>query len=834
MNSAERIALFLFEASEEQDRNVDSRLSKFKSFLSKINFRDGIPRDVFIDLRVKIGALVKLHELYLPDEVFSKVELQNSSDERDRLFSLLKSIGICCDVYIHEATSSSEYDILSIVSEPRPKRARNTSASDVHDDSESTQTQERIPGFELMMQEFANLRKGISEEIKAQSKRTNKKLSGISKRVDALSSSAQYVSARKTTEFFKHKFSELVENDNLFRRLFSIQNSTLEMPKIWQDFCNKLNQMRSNTVYIQLKKKRTAISFGNLLAQRNPRFNVESKCQCFLNVIFQILCEILPNRTVDWRDTSTSTHAPTNPLFQFDATFVALNSGSSFANCTVAWPDVVWITEAKRDIEKKTSKDKAQMQIVEGVSELVSKQTYFTDAKEKFGREAGVGVITDGVFIYFMEYRPGTLGIARSSRMPLFPDNEFNSNQPVPSGFMYLVHLLVADHGSLHYTTNADSVLARTELVPADAHVRAHRLSQHSKPDIFFVDPNGDSALPFAIKRYKTLPQMQNELLCYKLAESGLTVDQKLHFPELIDFHEGNRLISMRPLAQWTLSDCLFSMELFVEVIQAGLQILPMMHSRNWAHGDISPNNLLVCREGPSGACRVVINDFSHTCELGTSVENFFGTMMYSSIQMDILLKSKYSSFCYGPIHDWQSFAIMLLEFCIPRASLRFDRRLLWDQATPLSVHGLCDVKRLFLTNESEISQCVDGTLLDDAGKRMLKELLRCLFGTGFAEANESCVARALGFLKAYLDTGMSTFVCFFFSLENFDFHVFIFDFCRAPIGFCVRFASSQDVSLSLHLRGSRNQRSSSFSGPGREIEISAVRHMFSSELVET
>jgi hypothetical protein len=788
VQSIKEIALFLLEASEEQDPNVDSRLSQFKSFLSEIKFRDGFPRDVFVKL--KIGALVKLHELYLPDEVFSKVELQNPNhEERDRLFSSLKSIGICCDVHVPEASSSCEDDALSTVSEPRPKRARKSSATDVHDDSsESAQAQESIPvsGFKQLMQELANLREGLSketQEIKAQlskgSKETqaqlskgsaqlsevNRKLLNLNNRVDELSTSAQHVSVRKTTEFFKKQISEVVENDNLFHQLFSILNSTLEMPKIWLNFCKRFDEMKSKTVYIQFQKTRVAMLFGSLLAQRNPRFRSECKCQCFLNVVFQILCEILPNRTVDWRDTSTSTHAPTNPLYQFDATFVAKGSGSSFANCTVAWPDVVWIGEAKTDIEKKTLKDKAQIQIVDGVSELVSKQTYFTDADKKFGREAGVGVITDGVFIHFMEYRPGSLKIARSSRMPLFPDNAINVDQPVPSGFKYLVHLLVADLGSLHFTTNADSeLISGNSLVSTDAHVRAHRLNQHSKPDVFFVDPTDVAVSPFAVKRYKTRLQMDSELLCYQLAESGLTDDQLSHFPELIGADEVNLLIGVRPLAQWTLSDCLFSVELFLEVISAGLQILPMMHARQWVHGDISPNNLLVCRESLSGECRVVVNDFSHACTLGTLVDTFFGTKMYSSIQMDILLKSKSSSFCFGPIHDWQSFAIVLLEFCIPRASLRYDRRLCWDQAAPLSDHGLCDFKRVFLTNGSEISDCVEGTLLDDAGKRMLKDLLRVLFGVGPTDANlqsDHRVETAMTLLSAYLNAGMSRIACF-------------------------------------------------------------------------
>jgi hypothetical protein len=84
--------------AEDHDPNI--RLEHFKSFLADIDLPDGLPREVLFELNT--SSLLKLSELYLPHDFkkFSKVQLRDSDEERDRLFSSLKSIGICCETNV--------------------------------------------------------------------------------------------------------------------------------------------------------------------------------------------------------------------------------------------------------------------------------------------------------------------------------------------------------------------------------------------------------------------------------------------------------------------------------------------------------------------------------------------------------------------------------------------------------------------------------------------------------------------------------------------------------------------------------------------------------------
>jgi hypothetical protein len=89
-------------------------------------------------------------------------------------------------------------------------------------------------------------------------------------------------------------------------------------------------------------------------------------------------------------------------------------------------------------------------------------------------------------------------------------------------------------------------------------------------------------------------------------------------------------------------------------------------------------------------------------------------------------------SFQLHPIDDWQSFAIVLLEFCIPRPSLRLARRLPWD--APLPIFPMCSHKSAVLTSEMTIRDLLGGVLLDFVGQSLLQQFVIALFQHDYSD----------------------------------------------------------------------------------------------------
>jgi hypothetical protein len=437
-------------------------------------------------------------------------------------------------------------------------------------------------------------------------------------------------------------------------------------------------------------------------------------------------------------------------LYKFDASFVRKGSVSSEQNCVVDWNDVVLLGEYKKGFTVTLFKA-ALMQAVNGIAELTSKQTYFSE-ESTFGRTAGIAFLSDGFEVQFVEFTPGntTISMMRSKRMLLFPSTKFSAQDPVPTGFSFLVRFLMTDLRTLHYFDHGArklvGVFASSDI---DSKVRAHRIMHKGKPDVFFVTPVDQSVAPFVVKRYSNPIQYGRELKIYKL--DGLTALQKRHFPELLSSHESSHTIAIRPLAQSSIYDNKFSIDLLKEVIRAGLHVLPLLHGRGLIHGDISSGNILVCDRDAAGQCRVVINDFSHTLKLGIEVTQYFGTRVYSSLRMDeVVLLNK--GFQYGPIDDWQSLAIVLLEFCLVRkSSSDMVVRLPWASLQLLELDSFVS-KRAHFTDSALLGKLLSASsfCLDQSGLQFMRELIATLFQSSDLD-DQSRVAKAISMLNSFV-----------------------------------------------------------------------------------
>jgi hypothetical protein len=610
--------------------------------------------------------------------------------------------------------------------------------------------QEEFSAKQLSFAEAIQEIPAIKTELKAISANQSAYDASLRSMQVAAKSAQSIFTPRASTQFFESFFESIEEDNEYFDQIaFKVDDPT--MSKIWKQFCaNLLKFDRDVRVYNQDQTDPRFLAFKRLFSKRNPRFSSEAECQAFMNVVFEILCDLLPDRTVDWRDTSMSTYAPSNPLYKFDASFVRKGSVSSEQSCVVDWNDEIFFGEYKKAFTA-TLFRAGLMQLVNGVAELTSKQTYCSE-ESTFGRTAGIAFLSDGFEVQFVEFTPGntTMSMMRSKRMLLFPSKKFSAQDPVPTGFSFLVRFLMTNPRTLHYIDHGakklEGAFASSDI---DSKMRAHRIMHKGKPDVFFVTPVDQSVAPFVVKRYSNPTQYRHELNIYKL--DGLTALQKRHFPELLSSHESSLTIAIRPLAQSSIFENRFSMGLMKEVIRAGLHVLPLLHGRGLIHGDISSGNILVCDCNADGQYRVVINDFSHTLKLGLHVSEYFGTRVYSSLRMDevVLFGNKFE---YGPIDDWQSFALVLLEFCLVRkSSSELVVRLPWASSHLLAPDAFIQ-KRAHFTDSAMLDKLLSASssCLDRSGLEFMKELIATLFQASVLD-DQSRVATAISMLNLFV-----------------------------------------------------------------------------------
>jgi serine/threonine protein kinase len=145
-----------------------------------------------------------------------------------------------------------------------------------------------------------------------------------------------------------------------------------------------------------------------------------------------------------------------------------------------------------------------------------------------------------------------------------------------------------------------------------------------------------------------------------------------VHAPQLIDDDHDYGVIAMQPVADGTASgikqEDLFTEALFRKVVEAALEVIPVLHKAGFVHGDISPSNILfecLDDEQERDSWKVYINDFSCSYLIDECPTQYFGTPLYSALSIST---AKGAAISYTPICDWESLAWTLLDFALPLA----------------------------------------------------------------------------------------------------------------------------------------------------------------------
>jgi serine/threonine protein kinase len=183
------------------------------------------------------------------------------------------------------------------------------------------------------------------------------------------------------------------------------------------------------------------------------------------------------------------------------------------------------------------------------------------------------------------------------------------------------------------------------------------------------------SQSPFVLKRYRNLQMFNRELNVMQLGRVWS------HFPRLIDSDLVSLTASISPQASGNLSSRTadFSIPLLNSVIEAALEVFPKLHAAGLVHGDVSPANFLLIEHSAESvdgntvkSYDVIINDFSCSCPIGTQPDGYFGTCAFSPMAfLDArFIHHSFSGFSYVDIHDWESFAFLLLDLTCPPSSI--------------------------------------------------------------------------------------------------------------------------------------------------------------------
>jgi hypothetical protein len=312
------------------------------------------------------------------------------------------------------------------------------------------------------------------------------------------------------------------------------------------------------------------------------------------------------------------------------------------------------------------------------------------------------------------------------------------------------------------------------------------------KPSVFQVQlAEGHDAV---VKHYRvSTPFTQEQKVLLLCAAAGVPAPRLLRV-----FDDGDsRCLLLRPLAQHSLMDAPFSLELFANVVAATREVLASLHRRQLVHGDVTPSNCLVMRASAataagaspiaavavhglgSGAAAAsaasasasassspslpddpwvcLLNDFGSSGPANQEYEDFCGTAdfaapawaaMFVPLELDEEEATSSSSavatpagaslitaVCRTPLLDWCGLFFTLLFFANPDHSPG-HRRLPWTR-TP-------DDTRMWLQKVLLTQPANQARLLRGVHRRLLpfmQDLATCIFS---ADACEEVVLKLL------------------------------------------------------------------------------------------
>lgn len=231
------------------------------------------------------------------------------------------------------------------------------------------------------------------------------------------------------------------------------------------------------------------IRVQDLLEMLGSQFSSEAQCQAFFNFALEKLFEILKGKAeFAWRDTSVK-NAPSNPLYQFDLTFVRKDSFSARADSVVAWTHVISFIELKSTLDDTQKRKDAQVQVSDGFFQLYEKQSY-SASDSYIGRQVAIAAVSDGKRLRLFSATLDCQVVVRTDDLTLF---DFKASEAT-DGFCHLIRFLLSPSAKLGFVM-PDRESIQSKLIPRNSLVIPHRVHHASKPDIFFIHPPPSSGV---------------------------------------------------------------------------------------------------------------------------------------------------------------------------------------------------------------------------------------------------------------------------------------------------------------------------------------------------
>lgn len=174
------------------------------------------------------------------------------------------------------------------------------------------------------------------------------------------------------------------------------------------------------------------------------------------------------------------------------------------------------------------------------------------------------------------------------------------------------------------------------------------------------------------------------------------------HLPVLVELLDASFVILTQPRAERFLSDVPFSMAYLRHVAGALNIALTTLHAAGILHMDINDTNVLITKDD---LC--FLNDFSCSQIIESGLEyvvvrDFVGTDNFSSNSLSIFRSMSHSAdqrlaVCYGPLDDYKSLVLLLLNYCSCSDDREQPKGLPWMTRTTLADKWL--VKKESLEN---------------------------------------------------------------------------------------------------------------------------------------
>jgi hypothetical protein len=450
----------------------------------------------------------------------------------------------------------------------------------------------------------------------------------------------------------------------------------------------------------------------------------EDSIQQAMNVVHQLCSADSP---LVIRDTSDGSYAPLQPHHKFDHCAVPVDSSSSSCTSRVCWDDIVFSEQLKKSLLDSDLIKEARLQLADDMSEVMDKQSE---------RQFTLGFISDGLFIQFYHFKRTPFSVLTSGLLPFLRFAPISTGAPASSSSAVSPHLsITSDHSSIAAGSSSipdgfslyssllrcsplqlghppalipvlpSPILELIDLVTSPTMLRR---GDDWKPSVFEVTMKQDGHFA-VVKNYPRPYPFARELDALTLlqADSSLFpfIPQLIHTIDQASHH----CLFIRPVAQFSLLNAPFTLELFASVVETGWRVLDGLHSRGFVHGDVTPANCLVTTNeaataavssssasSPSSCAsmRCILNDFGSSGRASLPFSRFAGTHDFASpawvqLALEFSLTNPeadptllpVSELLRSSLDDYYSFFFTLLYF----SHVSHKRRLAWSDESELT-----------------------------------------------------------------------------------------------------------------------------------------------------